>query len=404
MRLDAYRRLVVTVSRQIIDTEARAAAECTRRHGSGAESHDFARSFYGRHVALVSGALACSEEQARAYCRGQRDAVIAGGWGAALASGRERLSRLAWSGLGGCEMAEREVFAMVPEVLARWRAQASGVDPIEAMREHTAAAISPQRRSSGAVAVIPVTGMITQRPTLFSALFGGTSTVALADAVEAAVADTAVASIVLAFDSPGGTVTGVTEASARIRAARGAKPIIAIADPQAASAAYWLASAADSIYITPSGMAGSIGVYTEHVDESAALEALGVRVTTIKYGARKAEGASHEPLSEDALAAIQADVDYYGRMFESDVAKGRGVRVAKVQRDYGQGASLTADAALAAGLVDGIMSLDEVIAALAKGKRLSGPRAEVEAHEILADEPKPAPKCDATLWAIKWGL
>lgn len=409
MRIDAFRRLADRMASQVLDAEAHAARDCAERHGAGPKARDYVSSYYGRHVALVADILGCSAEDAQSYCREQRDTVNARGWDAARTEGRGRLARLAWAGLGGCEMDSRELFAMVPEVLAQWSARASGVDPVEAMREHSAAAIAPQRRTAGALAVIPVRGFITQRPSLFSALFGGTSTVALADAVDQAMADPAIGAVVLDCDSPGGSVMGVTEASARIRAARGAKPLVAIANPQAASACYWLASACDAIYVTPSGMAGSVGVITQHADYSAAIEREGIKVTTISYGKRKADGDPYAPLSEEAFAAIQADVDYYGRQFEADVAKGRGVKVAKVQRDYGQGAQLTAEAALSAGVVDGIMSLEDLLAKMAKGWRPSSVRAEDVAPEIVAETPAPiveavAPVCDADLWAIRWGL
>lgn len=409
MKVWAFRRWAASVAVAILDAEERAASECAQRHGDASAARRFVGSFYGRHHEIVAKHLGCSDEDARAYCRDQRETVTARGWDAACSEGRDRLARLAWAGLGGVEMDNgREVYAMVPEVLAQWSARAAGADPVEAMREHSAAAISPQRRASGAVAVIPVHGMITQRPTLFTALFGGTSTVALADAVEAAVADPAVCSVVLDVDSPGGTVMGCTEAAARIRAARGSKPILAVANSQASSAAYWLASSADAVYVTPSGLTGSVGVITQHADYSAALEREGIKITTITYGKHKADGHDSAPLTEESLSAIQADVDYYGRQFEADVAKGRGVRVQKVARDFGQGAQLTAEAALSAGVVDGIATIDEVIAKAARGWKPAAPRAEEPEPAIVAEAPAvvepPVPVCDAALWAVKWGV
>src|SRR5207237_10294998 len=107
------------------------------------------------------------------------------------------------------------------------------------------------------------------------------------------------------------------------RAARGAKPITAAVNTMAASAAYWLASQADEVVITPSGLAGSIGVYLVHEDWSAANAQMGIDVTYISAGRFKTEANPDEPLSEDAKAALQAEVDDLYSLFVTDVATGR---------------------------------------------------------------------------------
>ena len=236
----------------------------------------------------------------------------------------------------------------------------------------SAARLIPARRSSGSVAVIPLSGFLTQKATMFSMLFGGTSVQAFAREVVAAMADSSVTAVVMDVDSPGGEVFGVTEAAGQIRAARGTKPLVAVANPMAASAAYWLASQADEVVVTPSGVAGSVGVFSTHLDESKALEQAGLAVKFISYGRRKVEGNSAEPLSEDALASIQARVDDAGRQFEADVAKGRRVSAAKVHSDFGEGGLLTASQAVESGAVDLVATLDEVVAQLVDGRKPKG--------------------------------
>ena len=66
--------------------------------------------------------------------------------------------------------------------------------------------------------------------------------------------------IIFDLDSPGGVVYGVPELAAKIRAFRNTKPIYAVANSEAGSAAYWIGSAASKFYVTPSGQVGSIGV------------------------------------------------------------------------------------------------------------------------------------------------
>ena len=145
----------------------------------------------------------------------------------------------------------------------------------------------PQREPDrvGNVALIPVYGVLSQRMTMISEMSGGTSYQALTKALHAALADDDVSSVVLEFDSPGGSVPGTIELAAEMRALRGGeKPMIAHINAMAASAAYWIASQADEVVVTPSGRAGSIGVYTVHDDLSAALEQEGVKRTYISAG------------------------------------------------------------------------------------------------------------------------
>lgn len=263
-----------------------------------------------------------------------------------------------------------DVLAMDERTYRLWAEQAKG--STFSLTPEAAARLIPARRSVGNVAVIPLSGFLTQKPSIFSFLFGGTSVREFAREVVAALADPSIGAVVMDVDSPGGEVFGVPEAALQIRAARGTKPLMAVANPIAASAAYWLAAQADEVAVTPSGLAGSIGVFAVHVDESKALEQAGLAVTLISYGRRKTEGASTVPLSEDAMASIQARVDAFGRMFEGDVAKGRRVSAGKVSSDFGEGAVMTAEESVTAGLADRVATLDEVVGKVAGGYRPKG--------------------------------
>jgi signal peptide peptidase SppA len=211
------------------------------------------------------------------------------------------------------------------------------------------------------VAVIPVYGVISHRAHMVDDICGprGTSTEKLEAAIRAAAADPSVRSIVLDVNSPGGSVFGLEEVANTILEARQAKPIASVANAQAASAAYRIASSAHEVFVTPSGMAGSIGVFMAHVDTTKADEAAGKSKTIIKAGKYKAEGEG--PLTEEAIAHLQTVVDGYYTAFVKGVAKARNVPVETVRNGYGQGRSLTAQAALDAGMVDGIATLSEVI-------------------------------------------
>jgi ClpP class serine protease len=124
----------------------------------------------------------------------------------------------------------------------------------------------PVQDVRGGVAVVPVRGTLTPRPGAFSS--GGTSYRSITDRVQMAARDSAVRSIMLDVDSPGGSIHGVEEAAAAIRAAREVKPVWAAVDPIGASGAYWLASQADKLFVAPAGQVGSIGVVRVHIDRS----------------------------------------------------------------------------------------------------------------------------------------
>lgn len=165
---------------------------------------------------------------------------------------------------------------------------------------------------------------------------------------------------------------------------RGRKPIVAVADSLAASAAYWIASQADEVVATPSALVGSVGVVAAHVDESRVLEGSGLRVSLIHYGERKVDGASSAPLSDRARADIQRRVDTFGEACVSDVAAGRGVPVATVRERYGRGGVLVARDALAAGVVDRIATLEDVVGQAAGGRLPLQFRAQEAEMRLLA--------------------
>jgi signal peptide peptidase SppA len=260
-----------------------------------------------------------------------------------------------------------EMLGIIAEV-ARFRAE-GGVFTEDEIQQRIAAQTRGPRRGAqqgGSVAVIPIYGVLSQRLNLMSALSGGTSVEQLTSQFRSALADPDVAAIVFDIDSPGGAVDGIEEFATEIREARGQKPISAVANTMAASAAYWLASQADEVIVTPSGSVGSIGILAVHQDFSQANEKAGVKTTVITAGKYKAEGHEDLPLSDEAVAYVQGQADEFYAMFVGAVAEGRGVSEEKVRgADFGEGRMLLARAAKASGMVDRIETLDAVIARLA---------------------------------------
>lgn len=241
----------------------------------------------------------------------------------------------------------------------------------------------PQSQRPG---TIPVYGVISHHPDALAELFGGTSVDEIRARIDAAMRDSRINRIVLDIDSPGGTVTGVTELAATIRTLRGHdKPIVAVANSMAASAAYWLMAQADEAIVTPSGTVGSIGIYAVHQEASKALADHGITTTVISAGPHKTEGNEWEPLTDEAHAALQERADAFYAMFINDVAKGRRVSPAQVEATFGGGRAMLAGPAHAAGMVDRIATLDDVLRGPARRAttRLS---AAADTPELLAEQ------------------
>jgi signal peptide peptidase SppA len=239
--------------------------------------------------------------------------------------------------------------------------------------------------------VIPLTGVLTPRYSFLSYLFGGGGgLVDFRDAFREALNSPDVGAIVLDVDSPGGLIDLVPETAAEIRDARGTKPIVAVANTMAASGAYWIAAQADELVVTPSGSVGSIGVYMVHEDWSGFNEQQGIQPTYISAGKYKTEGNPDEPLSDEARADWQQEVDDLYAMFVADVAAGRGVTAEQVRDGYGEGRTLLADRALAAGMVDRVDTIETVIGALLVPGSTGGAAARAgRASDRAAAAPRP---------------
>jgi signal peptide peptidase SppA len=249
-----------------------------------------------------------------------------------------------------------------------------------------AAARRQTNQTQGSVAVLPLFGVIAPRASMVQGVSGpaGTGVDQFTQMFRQALADPSVGSILIEVDSPGGRVDLVPELADEIRKSRGQKPIVAIANSRAASAAYWIASQCDELVVTPSGEVGSIGVYCAHEDLSGALEQEGVKVTLISAGKFKTEGNPFEPLSEEALAAFQSDVDQIYLSFLGAVAKGRGVTVDEVRASFGQGRMVQARDAVKAGMADRVATFDETVQRLASGGGAGRNKAELAQGGIVA--------------------
>ena len=267
-------------------------------------------------------------------------------------------------------------WALMPErlqamagVLTRWSAGEPPTDEAmfqiqsERVLRDTRKQMAAANAGSG-IAVLPLYGVVTQRGNMVDDISGpgSTSTQQFTSALRQVLADDTVGQILIDIDSPGGSVYGVAELASEIVKARAQKPVVAVANSLAASAAYWIGCSASEFYVTPGGEVGSIGVWQAHFDYSKALEEEGVKTTLVSAGKFKVEGNPYVPLDPEAQAFMQSRVDDYYNAFIQAVAVGRGVSVDDVRNGMGEGRVLGADAALAQRMVDGIASFDDVLA------------------------------------------
>lgn len=215
------------------------------------------------------------------------------------------------------------------------------------------------------IAVVSVIGTLVSRSGYLDAASGLQAYGDIADAIAAAMDDTSVRGVILDVDSPGGEVGGLFDLIEQIQAIRSAsaKPLWAVANESALSAAYAIASAADRLYVTRTGEVGSIGVVAVHVDESGADAKAGLAWTFVFAGDRKVDGNAHEPLSERARATIQADVDRLYAEFCALVAVNRGLSPEAVRGT--EAAIYRGTLAVRAGLADRLGTLDLAIAEMA---------------------------------------
>ncbi len=251
--------------------------------------------------------------------------------------------------------------------LVAFRAQGNELTPEEIQARIGSGPAQKSAIVNGSIGVLPLYGVLFPRASLFTQMSGGTSVQQWAADFQAMVDDSAVSAILIDVHSPGGSTFLLPETAARIRAARGQKPIVAVANALCASGAYYLASQADEVIASPSALLGSIGAYMLHEDWSKFNEALGIDPTHIFAGKFKTEGNDAEPLSDEARSHFQEIVDDVYGQFVSDVAKGRGVRVAEVRNGFGQGRVLPASLAVEFGLADRVDTLEGTLARLAKG-------------------------------------
>ncbi|MBX2807846.1 MAG: S49 family peptidase [Cellvibrionaceae bacterium] len=228
--------------------------------------------------------------------------------------------------------------------------------------DNPAVSAEPPILSEGGLAVIPIHGTLVRRALAIEAVSGLTSYQMIQRQLLEAMADPGVLGIVLDIDSPGGEAGGIFELAEQIRSASRSKPIWAVVNDQAFSAAYALAAAADEIVITSTGGVGSIGVIAMHADQSRKDEQDGYRFTAVYAGRHKNDLSPHAPLSEEAHSTLQTEVNRLYGLFTESVATHRDLTIDEVRATEAR--VYFGDDAVDIGLADRVGTLSDALMAM----------------------------------------
>lgn len=215
----------------------------------------------------------------------------------------------------------------------------------------------------GGVAVLELEGVIAPKANLFMRISGGISTQMAQRQIEGAMHDSRVRSILMVLDSGGGSIFGPPEFGGFLHEAAQEKPIITVSPGMLASAAYWIGSSTNAVYVTgPTVHVGSIGVVATH-DFTPRRDA--GATTEVTAGRYKRIASDTAPLTEEGRAYLQERVDHLYSVFVDTVAANRGVTSEEVLEHMADGRVFVGQQALDAGLVDGVSTVDALIEQLA---------------------------------------
>ncbi len=217
------------------------------------------------------------------------------------------------------------------------------------------------------VAIIPVVGPLFRYANLFTSISGASSYEILAKDFTSALENPDIKGIVLDIDSPGGEVNGCAEFANMIYEARGTKPILAYASGDAASGAYWIASACDQIIVSETSALGSIGVvavYKSRDEQSA---------QAVEIVSSQSPNKRLDPETDEGRSRLQARIDTMAQVFVETVARNRGVDPPKVIKDFGAGDVLIGKKAVHSGLADKTGSLEKTITTIPDNQSNNNP-------------------------------
>jgi signal peptide peptidase SppA len=216
--------------------------------------------------------------------------------------------------------------------------------------------------------VIPIAGVIGKSLSPLEKMTGAVDVSDIADTIDEYATNPQVTRIAFQVSSPGGTVTGVEELANKVRNI--AKPTMSYSDTEMASAAYWVAAAADKVVASPSSTVGSVGVYMVVADYSEAAKAEGIKMIVIKAGQHKAIGVPGAEVTDAHQAHLQEGVDEIHADFKAAVLKTRKM----VKAEDMEGQVFSGKQAAQRGLVTGLAdSFNEAVSMWAENSIAPAP-------------------------------
>lgn len=295
------------------------------------------------------------------------------------------LPHLADQVFGVPHYATRQIMDSVKSILVP-RLQGMNVAPLEmALGPDESPDTNEPQQSGGGVGVIPIHGiLVPRRGQIVNMCTELNSYERIRGQLASLLNDPGIKEIVLDINSGGGAVSGCKELADYIYQSRSVKPITAIVNFSAFSAAYFIASACSKIIVSETSGVGSIGVILEHMEASKWEESVGLKFTTFSRGDNKNNGSMHEPLTELATSQIQAMIDGAYQTFTSSVAQYRGIDIDAVIGT--QAALYFGQNAVAAGLADEMCDPQSAINAIAAKYKPSPQQSSIQLRAAVMDQ------------------
>ena len=231
--------------------------------------------------------------------------------------------------------------------------------------EYMAGGKRPARvyRVVNGIAVLPVTGTLVHRLGGMRPFSGMTGYDGIVACLQQAMADSQVRGVLLDIDSPGGQAAGAFDCADMIYRLRQQKPVWALCNDTACSAAMLLASACSRRLVTQTSRIGSIGVMMSHVSYAGHLAQAGVDITLIYSGTHKVDGNQFEALPAEVRQDMQQRIDAARRMFAEKVAMFTGLSVDAVTGT--EAAVFEGQSGIEAGLADELINASDAISVMA---------------------------------------
>lgn len=222
----------------------------------------------------------------------------------------------------------------------------------------------PYKVISG-IALYAIDGPMIPKGSWFSKWLGIADYETISNALAMMAHDPQVENILIAMNTPGGAVSGISDVAYNWKRANAKKPITTHTSGNIASAGLWLASHSKKIYASPSGNVGSLGAKLEHMSYQGKLEEEGMKHTEVKSAKYKAIGSPYKDLSDEELIILQAEIDEAGQLFKNTVYSNR----PQVNPEVESGLMYSASRAFDLGLIDGIKTYGETFETLSADRQ-----------------------------------